>query len=364
MENLEIIPGFGSYYKGKKVLVTGNTGFKGSWLAEWLTLLGAEVIGLSLHDGVNDQHYNLLQTTYKSYVADITVFNNVLDIFEKEKPALVFHLAAQALVLPSYENPILTYQTNVMGSLHLLEASKRTNVETFIMVTSDKCYENKEWVWGYRENEPFGGHDIYSSSKGCAELLTQSFRKSFCTDTNQMKIASVRAGNVIGGGDFSSFRIVPDLIQAAVSGSVTKIRSPHSTRPWQHVLEPLSGYLTLCWKLSTNHFELCDGWNFGPNMQSNATVLTLIDKASSLWSSIRYALDSDAQKVHEATLLMLDCSKAKHRLNWEPVWNLEQTIGYTINWYKEWHLNNTIISHDQIKKYITEARFKNLEWAQ
>ena len=352
---------FEGVYAGKRVLITGNTGFKGSWLAEWLSLLGAEVIGLSLKDSLNSEHFNLLSSGYKTYLADIRNPEEIKDLIAMIKPDMVFHLAAQALVIDSYSTPIETYQTNVMGTLHVLESSRIAHVKGLVVVTSDKCYENKEWIWGYRENDAFGGHDMYSSSKGCAEILTQSYRNSFCQQDNAMKIASARAGNVIGGGDFSLNRIVPDLVKSVINNKPVEIRNPLATRPWQHVLEPLSGYLLLGMNILKNR-EVSEGWNFGPSVDSNCSVEKLVELSKACWSDISTENNSDPNQVHEAHLLMLDCSKANKLLDWQPIWDLKETIFQTIEWYREWHNNGHVITHDQIQSYINEATRKGVSW--
>jgi CDP-glucose 4,6-dehydratase len=353
---------FEGIYKGKRVLITGNTGFKGSWLGEWLTLLGAEVVGFSLENAANQAHFDMLSPGYKTFFADIRNLEQTVQIMAQVKPDIVFHLAAQALVIDSYHSPIETYQTNVMGTLHVLEASRLAGVSAVVVVTSDKCYENKEWIWGYRENDPFGGHDMYSSSKGCAEVLTQSYRSSFCNSKDGMKVASARAGNVIGGGDFSANRIVPDLIKSVEQQTPVEIRNPLATRPWQHVLEPLSGYLLLGMNLLKKN-KVDEGWNFGPSIHSNCSVEQLVSLSTACWSEISTKNNTDPNQVHEAHLLMLDCSKANKMLHWQPIWELNETVEHTIAWYKTWHETKRVLTKDQIIQYGQEAELKQLSWA-
>lgn len=363
MENLVIMNAFHQIYKDKTVLVTGHSGFKGSWLCRWLEHLGAKVVGLSLLDGVNEDHHKLLQPSFQSISCDIRDFNKTKALFNSLKPDAVFHLAAQALVIDSYHFPVETYATNVMGTLHVLEAARSTqSVKACVIVTSDKCYENNEWIWGYRENDPFGGHDMYSSSKGCAELLTQSFRRSF-GQHHEMMIASARAGNVIGGGDFSANRIIPDLVKSVVEQEPVIIRNPLATRPWQHVLEPISGYLQLGMELLLKKPGFEEGWNFGPALQSNCSVERLVDLAKQEWGDITTNIHSNKQEHHEAHLLMLDCSKAAKNMHWEPIWDLEQTIKKTMEWYKAWHLGTEILTDAQIVEYVEHATEKGIEWA-
>ncbi len=352
---------FDGIYKGKKVLITGNTGFKGSWLGEWLCLLGADVFGLSLSESSNQDHFDMLNSSYDTFFTDIRNFDDTKDTILRIKPDIVFHLAAQALVIDSYSSPIATYQTNVMGTLHVLEASRMAGVQAVVVVTSDKCYENKEWIWGYRENDPFGGHDMYSSSKGCAEIVTQSFRKSFCMHSDGMNIASARAGNVIGGGDFSANRIVPDLIHSVTNNIPTEIRNPLATRPWQHVLDPLSGYLILGMNLLQKK-NVSEGWNFGPSLDSNCSVERLVKLAKQFWPLISSSNGTDSNQVHEAHLLMLDCSKASKILNWVPIWDLQQSVFHTIEWYSNWHVKQQIITREQIGLYCSNAQEKEASW--
>ena len=332
---------FGGIYKDKKVLLTGHTGFKGSWLALWLEQMGAKVYGYALANE-STNHLDLLQLNINQNINDLRDLEALKNYFNKVQPDIVFHLAAQALVRQSYNDPIETFSTNVMGTLNVYEACRKTpSVKAIVNVTSDKCYENKEWNWGYRENEPMGGYDPYSASKGCAELLTSSYRNSyFNVDDYGVKhhilLASGRAGNVIGGGDWADDRLIPDIVRATSKHEAVKIRNPKATRPWQHVLEPLSGYLTLGWKLLEQNFGVADGWNFGPDNNSNLPVYEIIELSKKYWNDIAIEVSKDPNDHHEANLLMLDCSKANKILKWKAVWAIDKTIDKTISWYKEY----------------------------
>lgn len=335
---------FDNFYSGKRVLVTGHTGFKGSWLSIWLHALGAEVIGVGLDPSTERDNFVLSgigQRIQADLRADIRDGKRMKEIFDEFKPEIVFHLAAQPLVRLSYEIPVETYQTNLMGTINILEAIRTTDsVKVGVMITTDKCYENKEQIWGYRENEPMGGYDPYSSSKGAAEIAISSWRRSFMNPDKYSEhgksIASVRAGNVIGGGDWALDRIIPDCIRALEAGKPIDIRSPRSIRPWQHVLEPLSGYMLLAKKMWEKPTEFCEGWNFGPRTESISTVWDVASRVVENYGSGTLQDLSDPNAPHEANLLMLDISKAKFRLGWEPSMNINQTIDLTVNWYKKY----------------------------
>ncbi len=356
---------FKNIYKGKRVLITGHTGFKGSWLALWLTELGADVIGYAIEPLTKPNHFELLKLKIKSIVGnilDINLFNNVL---EETKPEIVFHLAAQALVRESYINPLETLQTNIIGTANVLETCRKSDsVRAIINVTSDKCYENKEWIWGYRESDPMGGFDPYSASKACSEIITASFRNSFFNKEgdNRILIASARAGNVIGGGDWAKDRLVPDIVKAANHQKKVFIRNPHAVRPWQHVLEPLSGYLLLGQKLLESKTKYAEAWNFGPADSANIAVGDVIAKMSIYWDKIEYNTSSEQNLLHEASLLMLDCTKANNILKWKAVWNFDETINATIKWYKAYYNTGIIKSRDDLMNYIKKAEEKNLIW--
>jgi len=336
---------FNGFFKGKKVLVTGHTGFKGSWLCIWLHELGAEVIGIGLNPNSQKDNYVLsgIGDKIKADIrADIRDGQSMKDIFATYKPEIIFHLAAQPIVRLSYEIPVDTYMTNVMGTINIMEAIRATDsVKVGIMVTTDKCYDNKEHLTGYKENDPFGGYDPYSSSKGACEIAIQSWRRSYFNPVDygtkhNMSLASVRAGNVIGGGDWAKDRIIPDCIRALEAGKPIEIRSPHSVRPWEHVLEPLSGYMLLAKKMWENPTKYCEGWNFGPESDS---ILTVWDIANTIVNDFGYGElkdVSDFENPHEASLLMLDITKAKTALGWKPRLDAKKCAALTSDWYKRY----------------------------
>lgn len=353
---------FGGIYHNKTVLVTGDTGFKGSWLVHWLLKMNAKVVGCSLEPATQPNHFSLLKNNYTSVRANINNLEALQQVFHTHQPDMVFHLAAQSLVRYSYTNPIETFQTNILGTVHLLELCKQTpSVKAVVNITSDKCYDNQEWIWGYRENDPMGGHDPYSASKGCAELVTAAYQKSFFNQGSQL-LASARAGNVIGGGDWAQDRLIPDIVQAAAVQKSVVIRQPLATRPWQHVLDPLSGYLTLGWYLLEGQQAFAQGWNFGPGLNSNVTVKTLVDKACEFWKDIAYQTNPDSANYHEANLLMLDCSKANKLLKWTPVWEFEETVGRTIQWYQQFYKDQKLNTEDDLMAYISAAKAKAMPW--
>jgi CDP-glucose 4,6-dehydratase len=364
MEDMEMIKLFGGIYNNKRVLITGHTGFKGSWLALWLGKLGATVSGVALDPDTIPNHYELLDMSIKSYIQDIRNQHQIKIIFKEADPQIIFHLAAQPLVRRSYEDPIGTFETNVMGTAHVLEAAKELpNLEAVVVITSDKCYQNNEWLWGYRENDPMGGKDPYSSSKGCSELVTSAYRHSYFSQDSKVLVASARAGNVIGGGDWADYRILTDMVTAANKGKTVHLRFPEATRPWQYVLEPLSGYLTLGWKLLQGRREFAEAWNFGPNYENNISVLNLVQQSQNFWKKIVYEFDK-GRHPHEAGFLMLDSSKAIKMLQWMPVWNIGQTVEYSIRWYREYYENNNIITTDILDNYVEDAQRKRLIWTQ
>lgn len=354
---------FNNFYKGKRVLVTGHTGFKGSWLSIWLHELGAEVIGIGLDPFTERDNYVLsgIGNKIKADIrADIRDGERMKEIFSEFQPEIVFHLAAQPLVRLSYDKPVETYETNVMGTINIMEAIRRTDsVKVAVMITTDKCYENKEQIWGYRENEPMGGYDPYSSSKGAAEIAISSWRRSFFNPADYGKkhhvsIASVRAGNVIGGGDWALDRIIPDCIKALEAGKDINIRSPKAIRPWQHVLEPLSGYMLLAQKMWNEPTKYCEGWNFGPLPESISTVWEVASKVIENYGSGKLNDVSDSNALHEAKLLMLDISKAKFQLGWEPRMNISQCVELTVDWYKRYRSKDVYeICLQQINKYLS-----------
>lgn len=374
---------FNNIYIGKRVLITGHTGFKGSWLALWLKELGAEVIGYALQPPTNPSHFDLLTNTSTlqssnpfdlvSIVGDIRDSSKLTEAVQTYKPKIIFHLAAQPLVRYSYINPVETFEANVMGTINVFEACRQTeSVKAIVSITSDKCYENREWVWGYRENEPMGGYDPYSASKGCAELVTSSYRNSFFNPShplilspshNSILLASARAGNVLGGGDWAEDRLIPDIMRAVGKNEKVIIRNPHASRPWQHVLEPLSGYLMLGQRLLEGKSEFAEGWNFGPDDESNITVEDVVSCIKSEWDRVDYEIRSSKDNPHEAGLLKLDCSKAHSKLKWKPVWDIKKTFAITARWYKEFYENGNIVSLNDLHEYIEDAVVeKKLEW--
>lgn len=363
MQNL-----FGGIYKGKTVLVTGHTGFKGSWLALWLHQMGANVIGYSLEAPTEPNHLDLLNLDIISIIGDIRDLNKLNETFQAYQPEIVFHLAAQPLVRLSYENPIETYETNVIGTLKVFEACRANNVKAIVNITSDKAYENREWVWGYRENDPMGGYDPYSSSKGCADILANSYRSSYFNPADYKKshhtlLASCRAGNVIGGGDWAKDRLMTDIILSVSQGKKVSIRNPYATRPWQHVLEPLSGYLAIGQKLLEERVEFAEAWNFGPSDEGSITVEEVVNHVKKHWDAIDYEINRDSNQLHEANLLKLDCSKAHIRLKWKDVWDSKTTFEKTVLWYKNFYENNITDTIDDLNQYILDAKKKKLMWS-
>lgn len=360
-----MIDPFNNFYKGKRVLVTGHTGFKGSWLSIWLHELGAEVIGVALEPFSDLDNFVLsgIGSRIKADIrADIRDGECMKQIFAEYQPEIVFHLAAQPLVRLSYEIPVETYETNVMGTINIMEAIRATkSVKVGVMITTDKCYDNKEKLTGYKEEDPLGGYDPYSSSKGACELAIQSWRNSYFNPADYgtkhtMSLSSVRAGNVIGGGDWALDRIIPDCIRALEAGKPIEIRSPKAVRPWEHVLEPLSGYLLLAQKMWENPTEYCEGWNFGPEVNS---VLTVWEIATAMVENFGYGELKDVSNpnaLHEASILMLDITKAKTRLGWYPRLDAKQTISLTADWYKRYK-NETVynLCREEIKWFLRKS---------
>lgn len=349
---------FGGIYKDKTVLVTGHTGFKGSWLCYWLERLGAKVVGYSLEAPTQPNHFELLKMDIVSIVGDIRDLEKLDEVFQTYKPEIVFHFAAQALVRPSYDDPITTYETNVIGTLKVFEASKKAGVKAIVNITSDKAYENNEQKQGYKEDDPLGGYDPYSSSKGCAEILSASYRKSFFPF-----LASCRAGNVIGGGDWAKDRLMTDIMLSVSKNQKVHIRNPNATRPWQHVLEPLSAYLQLGQKLLEGKVEFAQAWNFGPTKHAALTVEAVVKKVKKYWEKIDYEIDQKSDQPHEATLLQLDCSKARTLLDWQSVWDSDTTFEKTIRWYKTYYeKGKTLLTAEDLQCYIADAKEKGLSW--
>jgi CDP-glucose 4,6-dehydratase len=326
------------FYRGQRVFVTGHTGFKGGWLVTWLKAMGAQVTGFALPPHNPPSFFDAARVAdgIEHVTGDIRGLPAVFSAIAKAQPSIVFHMAAQPLVRRSYQDPVSTYASNVMGTVHVLEAVRQVaSVRAVVVVTSDKCYENREWIWGYRENEAMGGFDPYSSSKGCAELVTAAYRRSFFSN-GQTAVATARAGNVIGGGDWSDDRLIPDIVRAVLKNEAVVIRNPSAVRPWQHVLEPLSGYLLLAQRLVEGSGPWADAWNFGPNPGDDITVEDLARQALAFWRRGELVVHSDPNAPHEAGILRLDSSKAGSRLGWRPTLSVQQAVEWTIEWYRTW----------------------------
>lgn len=357
---------FGGIYQGKTVFLTGHTGFKGSWLALWLHQMGANVVGFSLPEAPSEPwHFEALNLDIVSLKGDIRNAEEVAVAMQAHQPDIVMHMAAQPLVRLSYREPVETYATNVMGTIHVLEAARKCgSVTAIVNITSDKAYENREWAWGYRETDPMGGFDPYSSSKGCAELVASAWRNSYFKEAGIL-LASVRAGNVIGGGDWAEDRIIPDIFRAAGKGEKVQVRNPHAIRPWQHVLEPLSGYLQIGQQLLEGKAQVAEGWNFGPANEAAVPVGKLVELSAQHWDAVGMEVTADPNAVHEATLLKLDWSKAQLRLGWKPVWNLENTIEVTAAWYRDYFAGkarNADRTKADLEHYIAAATQAALAW--
>lgn len=356
---------FNNIYDGKRVFLTGHTGFKGSWLALWLTSLGAQVCGYSLSPNTQPSMFKELDIENKiakSVIGDILDFEKLNNSVQEFQPDMVFHLAAQPLVRLSYTEPILTYQTNVIGTLNVLEIARCCPaVKAFVNITTDKCYENKEINRGYKEDEPMGGYDMYSSSKGCVEIMSSSFRRSFLQDEGAYAMATARAGNVIGGGDWALDRLIPDCIRSINENIDIEIRNPIAVRPWQHVLEPLSGYLLLGQKLLEDGKKYADGFNFGPNEESVLTVAEVSKKVCEYCGKGNVVV-GEKSPLHEANLLMLNIEKAKEVLGWTPTYTANEAISETVDWYKHFYSKDCDMYEftiEQIKKYKENIKWKN-----
>lgn len=356
------------FWQGRRVLVMGHTGFKGSWLCHWLLGEGADVSGFALAPATTPALFDLLglATRMRHTLGDVRDANAVSALVASARPEVVLHLAAQPLVRLSYREPRATWETNVLGTVNVLEAVRaNSGVRACVVVSSDKCYENREWLWGYRENEAMGGHDPYSSSKGATELAVASWRRSFFSDPAGCRVASARAGNVIGGGDWSADRIVTDFVSAIQAGRPVQLRNPHATRPWQHVLEPLSGYLHLAWRLCQEDGpSLAEGWNFGPADASVSTVVDLAQRLVAAYGSGVVEVASEMTQPHEAGLLKLDCSKAAARLGWRGLWSAAETARRTALWYREQYAGRSAESlvDADLQAYVAEARRQNIPW--
>ena len=364
---------FSNAYKGRRVLITGHTGFKGSWLSSWLLHMGAEVGGLSIDIPSTPSNFAILglEKRMRHYVGDVRDYRRVLEVMQDFRPEIVFHLAAQALVRRSYADPVTTFTTNAVGSLNVLECIRHCpEVRAAVMITSDKCYRNVEWIWGYRENDMLGGEDPYSASKGCAELIAFSYMNSyFKPDAGGALVATARAGNVIGGGDWAEDRIVPDCMRSWSKGDPVSVRSPQSTRPWQHVIEPLSGYLQLGSELWLhNHGVAGQSYNFGPDATVNHPVITLIKALGSYWPNAQCAIEAPGLAAKpEARLLKLCCDKALMELKWKAVLTFQETVQLTGEWYQHYYQTTGADMHAftmrQIEAYCGYAKARGLSWA-
>ncbi|HSW83088.1 MAG TPA: CDP-glucose 4,6-dehydratase [Usitatibacter sp.] len=348
------------FWRGKRVFVTGHTGFKGSWLSLWLQGMGAKVAGYALEPQTDPNLFTLARVGegMESTIGDVRDLAALRACMERFRPEIVFHLAAQSVVRLSYEEPVQTYATNVMGTTHLLESVRHcADVRAVVVVTGDKCYENHEWEWGYRENEPMGGHDPYSSSKGCSELITAAYRASFfhsaAPGKHRAAVASVRAGNVIGGGDWTRDRLIPDIMRSIADGRAVAIRNPDAVRPWQHVLEPLGGYLELAQHLWSDGAKFAEAWNFGPAYADCRPVRWIVERLAEEWGeSAAWEIDKRSQP-HEAHFLRLDSSKAAMRLGWQPRWNLRRALHAIVAWHRA-HLSSADMRSlvlDQVREY-------------
>lgn len=354
---------FSDAYRDRRVLVTGHTGFKGSWLALWLQSLGAQVTGLAFDPATTPSHWDLLSLEMADQRGDIRDAAAMGRVLQTVAPEIVFHLAAQPLVRRSYRDPLETWSTNVMGTANVLEACRhQPSVRAIVVVTTDKCYENHEWDWGYRENDRLGGHDPYSASKAAAELVVASYRQAFFGTPDTPLLASARAGNVIGGGDWSEDRLIPDLVRAVSSAQALEIRSPLATRPWQHVLESLSGYLSLGQRLLADDKTVAQAWNFGPDTEGNQTVSQVLARLQAAWPALTWH-ESAQPQPHEATLLQLDSTLARKRLGWQPVWSLAESLDATADWYRAQHEQGELLSQTQLQSYTQAAAQAGLDWA-
>ena len=359
MENMVTELDFDDFYSNKKVLITGHTGFKGSWLAIWLQKMGAEVIGYSLPPKTDPNLFTVanVENGMTSLFGDIRDLSKISKVISEYKPTIVFHMAAQALVRESYNEPVETFETNVMGTVNVLEAVRNSkSVVSCLIVTSDKCYENREWERGYREDDAMGGNEPYSASKGCAELVVAAFRKSFFEKNNNTAVASVRAGNVIGGGDWATDRLVPDIMRTISNGSSLKLRYPNSYRPWQHVLDPLSGYLVLAKKLYIDRDEVAEAWNFGPDEDQVITVSDLVYKISE-YMGADLTIKEEQSELEEMMRLKLDSSKAHRHLGWKPRLSIDNAIRYTADWFAAYFRNSLAaqsLVNEQINSFMDD----------
>ncbi len=357
-------------FKDAKVLITGHTGFKGSWLTKWVNAMGSKVIGISLDIPSKPSHFESLdlKDNLKDIRLDINDLVSLKSIFAKEQPDFIFHMAAQPIVKESFKNPIRTWETNTFGTINILESLRELDKSAVaIFITSDKCYDNLEWPWGYRENDKLGGPDPYSASKGAAEIAISSYVRTYFPPNGNIKVGIGRAGNVIGGGDWATYRIVPDCIRAWARNDAVQLRSPNATRPWQHVLEPLSGYLALASSLYENNDLHGEAFNFGPSHLNDFSVFDLVKKMSEFWEKVKWEdISKDYLGPKESSLLKLNCDKASSFLKWSPVWNFPETIESTVNWYKDYYENPdssvSQLTQNQINLYIKKASKMGMLW--
>lgn len=351
---------FGGAYEGKRVLVTGDTGFKGSWLSLWLQELGAEVFGYAL--SANElSHHHLLKPTYRRVDGDIRNAHLLESFVEDCSPEIVFHLAAQPLVRRSYRDPVTTFSTNIMGTINVYQSCRNIgSVTSLVSITTDKVYADQRWNWGYRETDPLGGHDPYSCSKACVEMITSCFRDSFWKD--ELLCATCRAGNVIGGGDWSEDRLIPDAMRAAIDDELLQIRSPSSVRPWQHVLDPLAGYLTVGQKLLQRDMSAAQPWNFGPRLSDSHTVRDTVDLLQQEWPRLRWCTTGDDETLHETHELRLDSASSEQQLGIKPVWNWRTATRKTAEWYRAYHESQELITNLQLGEFIEDARQQGAPW--
>ena len=353
---------FGDCYRGSRVLITGHTGFKGSWLAFWLNELGADVSGISLDPDTQPNHWDQLNLAIGDQRLDIRNADRVNAAVEKIRPEFVFHLAAQPLVRRSYRDPIENWSSNVMGTAHILEACRHVDsVKAIVAVTTDKIYANEEKTQGYRESDPLGGHDPYSASKAACELLIDSYRKAFFSNKDRPLLASARAGNVIGGGDWAEDRLIPDLVRSVTESELLLIRSPHATRPWQHVLECLAGYLLLGQRLLEKRQEFAEAWNFGPRSEANRTVGEILNALQTHWPDLKWE-ETNSPQPHEATLLYLNNQKANEKLDWRPIWSLDQTLQATADWYRIFYEQGVTSTGEHLANYVSDAHSAGASW--
>ena len=360
MENLVMIQ-FNDIYRNKKVFITGHTGFKGSWMSFWLIQLGANVTGYALAPSTNPSHFDELHLDMESIIGDIREPDHLSEAIHNANPDILFHMAAQPIVRESYQKPVVTFHTNVLGTTYVLEACRHApNLKAIVNITTDKVYENKEWIWGYRENEALGGYDPYSTSKACSELVTRSYRRSFFSLNTYGKnhhclVATARSGNVIGGGDWSVDRLIPDIIKATAKNETTVIRSPQSIRPWQHVLEPLAGYLILGCRLLQGQAQYATAWNFGPDLRDAIPVEEVAKQMQNHWPQIQTKALTNGNAPHEASILKLDSTQAHSQLGWYPIWNSKESIRQTAEWYRVFYEDNTLLTEQQLNSYIGQA---------